>query len=175
MTAATSRPRKAWLSIQGRRCWFNINWTPNPYDFLFPTVSAHAELGQWWIGNSKSAVDLLRRQLRDDYQAEVFELDIGCWLPSLHFLELMSSQHPLEQALFQLMMATPTERHRRMIKHLAATAHPDGVTGSRPRRSRSPGGLLLAAQRDRPGVSHASIGGYRRPALRVHRPADTRL
>jgi hypothetical protein len=121
--------RRAWLSLDGRRCWLQINWEPDWMDD--PTADAHEELGQWWIGIN--SVQRLRRELRHDCRAEVIELDHGGPLPPLYLLELQSSPRPLERAVYELLMATPDERWRTMVKRLAAYAHPDGVTGHRPR------------------------------------------
>jgi hypothetical protein len=50
----------------------------------------------------------------------MIETDWGGPLPALFVLEAQSSPHPLERALFELQMAVPPERWRKMVRRLAA-------------------------------------------------------
>lgn len=130
--------RVAWLGRDGNRVWFRMKV---PGDKIGKTVIrgpgdprhlAHEELGQYWVGASAFW------QLRDALAAfgcRIIEVEAPGPLPPLFLLELADSDWPVARGLYNLLLATPPSKWRRLVRSIAGAAHPDGTTSRRPAAS----------------------------------------
>jgi hypothetical protein len=97
-----------------------------------PRHLAHEELGQYWVDANSVG------QLRDALAAfgcRVVKVETPGPLPPLFLLELADSDWPIAQGLYNLLLATPPSKWRRLVRSIAGAAHPDGTTSGRPAAS----------------------------------------
>jgi hypothetical protein len=114
------------MSVPGDKIGKTVVWGPGD-----PRYLAHEESGQYWVGASSFW------QLRDTLAASgyrIMEVEAPGPLPPLFLLELADSDWPVAQGLYNLLVATPPSKWRRLIRSIAGAAHPDGTT-SRPAAS----------------------------------------